>query len=580
MTVTPNSDTAPWDGGSRDPFQPQPPAQPPLEPVRRQSASRLRWVAALVVSLLVLGGLAVVFILANPPAAAGGVSALARYAPANSALYVELRLDLPGDQRDAVISFMRHFPGFADPGSFDQKVSDTLDQLLRAGDGDLSWSEDIEPWFGGQLVFFAGELEGGQGTPQSGTAVLSVKDRAALDRFMEKEGVASTYDASEHRGVTIWTGRLAGERTSVAVTGDALLISYRIEDMHAALDVSAGERNGLTDEARFSGAMSKLLGDRLLGLYLDGEAITEMMGGVPLTGGRLPGLEQAPGIVVGQLRAEAQHMLLEMRLLPRAGQSLPVLPQNRSSTLAAQFPADAVGYAEMRDLGQGVKQFVSQFLGVMGGGNGDPFPPPDIEQFLGAPPEDFLDFLGDAALAVSADGDRYGGGLVAELTDEGVARQRLERLVTSLRLMATFGGGLPLTIEEEDHGGVTLTVLRLEEIDGDEVPFSSISLAIANGRLLLGVDDFVTEALDRTAADSLAGSASYARALTAAGETNGGIFYLNMAEIRAIVEREAGQRERGQMDEFWPFFETFTQVMGTVSSDGDELVTRFLLFVE
>ncbi|HUG48331.1 MAG TPA: DUF3352 domain-containing protein [Candidatus Limnocylindria bacterium] len=582
MTVTSNSDAAPWDGGSRDPFSPQPPAQPPLEPVRLRTGGPLRWLVAILATVLVLGVVGVVFVLANPPATAGGVSPLAKFAPADSVLYIEARLDLPGDQRDNVIELMSNFPGFADPASFDQKIGELLDEVFESSPSGVDWQTDIEPWFGGQLVVFMDSFESGQGTPQSGTVVLSVKDAAAVERFLDEQMSSADYEPGEHREVTIWTGRLGTERASLATTADALLVSYRIEDMHSAIDVQAGEADGLADDERFSASMAKLATDRLLALYVDGEAVTESLGSVPMGGVLDEQLAQAPGTIVGQLRAAEDHLLLEMRMQPRAGQSFPDLPQSRTSTLASSFPAGVLGYGELRDLGQGLRTYVTQvleFVGAspgMGGGS-----LPDLEQFLGTPPEDFLDFVGDTAVAVSADGDGYGGGLVAVVTDEDVARQRLDRLVTSLRTMLAFAGpNVPLTIEEETHNGVPATVFRLRAEAGMDLPFSSFSYAIANGRLLAGVDGFVAAALTRGEGQSLASSAGYSRALAAAGESNAGLFYLNMGELRRIIETEMSADDRAEAAEFWPYFERFSQVIGTVTTDGREMVSRFLLFVE
>ncbi len=573
MTVTPNSDPAPWGA---------PPAgQPPLEPVRPPANRRLRWLVAGLASLLVVGALALVFVLANPTAPAGAVSPLARFAPADSAGYIEARLDLPGDQRDRLISFLGHFPGFADPASFDRKINDTIDQLLRGRD--FSWSQDIEPWFGGQVVAFSADVQQSEGRPQAGTVVLSVKDRAALDAFLEKARTSAEVGSSEYRGSTIWVVPLGGTRTHLVATGDALLLSARIEDVHAALDVAAGERPGLSADERFERAMARLGGDRLLAVYVDGEAVVDSLDSIdtPVPPLGLGGsLQQAPDAMVGQLRAEADHLLLEMHLLPRAGQTFPNVPQSRSTTLAAAFPADVVGYAEVRDLGQGLKQVVTEFLETFRGVNGEPFPPPDLEQLLGTAPEDFFDFLGDTAISFQLDGERYGGGLVASLTDQDVAQQRLVQLVASLRMMVAFGGAdVPLTIDEVQHAGRTVTVLTVRDAGPGGRPLS-LSFAITDGRLLLGLGDFVTDALDRGGSGGLGADSRYRAAITAAGETNRGVFYLDLARVRALVEQHAGGRQRGELDEYRPYLEPFGQVVGTVAGDGNGLVTRLLFFVE
>jgi hypothetical protein len=569
MSVTPNSDMRAWDEGSA--------AQPTVEPVQPQRGRRMRWLVAVAGSLLVIGAIAIIFVLANPPAQ-GGLSALARYAPADTVAYVEARLDLPGDQRDRLVSFMSHFPGFADPANFERKISDTLDQAMAGTGHGLSWSGDIDPWFGGQLVFFSNDVQEARGRPQAGVIGLSVKDRAERDAFVAR--VTGGFAASEHRGTTILTGTLADERVSLASVDDALLLSARIEDLHAALDVAAGARDGLTAAPRFEGAMATLRGDRLLGLYLDGEA---MIGALGAMGETLPPdveaqLRRAPGTVVGQLRTEAEHMLLEMRMQPRAGQTLPDLPANRSTQLAAAFTTEVVGYGEVRDVGQGIRQMLSQFGDTLGDG-GAPLPV-DVEQLLGTDLESFFDFIGDAAVGVEVEGERIGGGMIALLTDEDVARQRVERLTAALRMAVAFGGAdVPLAIDETTHGGARLTVVRVRGDAGD-LPFASLTYGVSGGRLYLGIDDFVTAALDRGTGDGLASDGRYRSALTAAGESNGGIFYLNVSRVRSLVEDQLSQRERADVAEFWPWFERFSHVMGTAVADGDDLLTRFVLFVE
>src|SRR5207247_952257 len=134
--------------------------------------SPLRWLVAAVATVLVVVLVAGAFFLAGPRV--GTPSVVAHFAPANTADYVEVRLDLPGDQHDRLASFLSHFPGFADQASLQQKLDDTLSQALKSHDSGLDWQTDVAPWFGGQVAFF------GAGAGPSFTAALSVKDRTSL----------------------------------------------------------------------------------------------------------------------------------------------------------------------------------------------------------------------------------------------------------------------------------------------------------------------------------------------------------------------------------------------------------------
>ena len=81
------------------------------------------------------------------------------WAPADSIVYGEFRLDLPGDQRQNLAEFLSHFPGFDDQAAIDTKLDETLDQFLTsATDGDQSYTADIEPWFDGEVGFVASDL--------------------------------------------------------------------------------------------------------------------------------------------------------------------------------------------------------------------------------------------------------------------------------------------------------------------------------------------------------------------------------------------------------------------------------------
>ena len=78
---------------------------------------------------------------------------VAAWSPSDAVAYVEVRGDLPGDQRQNLGAFLAHFPGFADQSTLQTKLDETLDKLIsKASDGKQDWSKDIKPWFGGQVA--------------------------------------------------------------------------------------------------------------------------------------------------------------------------------------------------------------------------------------------------------------------------------------------------------------------------------------------------------------------------------------------------------------------------------------------
>src|SRR6266540_3029164 len=131
------------------------PIAPPTTPVTTGSLqgkprNGLRWGIALLVVAIVAAAASAAFFLLSGRAAA---SPMLGYAPSGSLMYVEIRGDLPGDQRQHLGAFLSGFPGFADQSILDDKLTETLDRLVRAAtDGKHSYAAEIKPWWGGALA--------------------------------------------------------------------------------------------------------------------------------------------------------------------------------------------------------------------------------------------------------------------------------------------------------------------------------------------------------------------------------------------------------------------------------------------
>ena len=327
-----------------------------------------RWVAALVATLVVvaiIGGF-LAFLGPRP----GTPSLVAQYAPADAALYAELRLDLPGDQRDRLVSFMSNFPGFADPSTFQQKIDDTLQQVLRGAETGLDWKQDVDPWFGGQIGLFSSTLAPSSGTPPSFSAVLSVEDRSKLDELVNTRLTGSGMEPEDYKGQTIWSGTATeeGGRLSFAVTDDALVVSSRNEDLKQALDVKAGDIEGLTDDPFFTAQLAGLHSDRLAFFFYDYSGVLESMPVPPtlMSDACTENIRAATNFkLLGEVRAEADHLAVTMRSEVPSGGNLPPGAPNKRTSLAESMPADALGYVEFRQIGALVKFGVEEALACL-----------------------------------------------------------------------------------------------------------------------------------------------------------------------------------------------------------------------
>jgi hypothetical protein len=209
-----------------------------------------------------------------------------------------------------------------------------------------------------------------------------------------------------------------------------------------------------------------------------------------------------------------------------------------------------------------------------------PFDISGIEQLIGTSPQAYFDFVDDAAFGLTLADGKLGGGLVATVDDENVARTRVERLLSIARLGGIgLGGGL--TVEEVDHNGVTVTVIRLGAglLPVGEAP--SIAIAVSGGRVYLGIDDFVTGALDRAAADSLSVAPRFQAALSAAGNDNAGVVYLDIGALRAHFEATIPGYDHAKYDaEVKPFLAPVTHFVVINRNDNGIGDSHAFLYVE
>lgn len=584
----------------------------PLEPGTTGRGGRLRWLVAGAATLLVLLVVGGVLFLAAPRA--GAASAVAHYAPADTAMYAELRLDLPGDQRDNLAAFMSHFPGFADQASFQQKLDESLNSvLISRTNGALDWNNDVKPWFDGQIGVFgtvsppqlsAGATSGSDSQMLASPDVVvafTVSDGTKLQSVIDSKAGSAQVSSTDYLGQQIKTiAQPAGmsRAASYVVTDDALLVSPSVDLLKQALDVKAGQKAALSDDTFFLQQLGALHADRLATVYYDAG---KQMAAIPVASNSpLPAqcmqLSQVTGSAkyVGEVRAENDHLAFAIRSQVSTADGLPV-PQNRQTTLAQAMPSDTMVYVEVRDAGAKVGSLIKNLVQCMSSAQSPGGPLPSglggigdtsqlFETFLGAKPEDYLDFIDDVGVGVSYSNDTVGAGLVATVDDQAVATQRMDRLLELIKMLGSgFGGqstGAQISTEELDHNGTKVTVIHVAPSDPGASP-TSIQVAVANGRLYLGLNDFVTAALDRSASDSLASSGRYQKAVSAGPADNAGIVYVDVAGAADAYAADIPVDKKQDFDtNTKPFIDPLSSFSIVSRVDGGMMVRNGFLFVE
>jgi len=569
----------------------------------RTSATRPRGtlralVAGFITAIMLVATLGVA-VFAQTGATAPGPTFL----PATTLAYAEARLDLPGDQRDQLMAFLGHLPGFADPAAFDSKLDETVDQLLGGAESPISWSEDIKPWFGGQIMLGVPELPEMTGLSSGDTSeaissaviALGVTDRAALDAALAKllGSMDDDITTEDYGGTTVWTvGDDDDSDTVLAPTDTLLLLSDDGDLIKNSLDVLGGSVPSLADDAEFQASIAALPADRVGAFVLDtaqlkdtlGPLLEEQLAAQPEMAATAPqvlaALEMLPPSVTGYIRVDADH--LTFRLDALAGESVPAMAV-RSTDLASKMPADTIVYLESRDLGVAIQTLVEQLKPLLAEqGNDDALA--QIEALLGTGLESYLDWVEDIAIGASISASGPSVGLVATVTDEAVAQQRIDSLMTLIRLVSASADPSPVEISQEDVNGVTVTTITLTDASGmtQDLPVEGkLSVAVGDGHFFLGLGDFATGALSRDPADSLAASPGFTKALGAVGAENAGILYADVASALSFGTMLMGSDDREMFDaQIKPYAEALDFVVASLNQDALSSSTSLMLFVK
>ena len=162
----------------------------PAAPAAGRPKGLVRWGVALLGVALLVGAVSVA---AAFLAAGAATSVVQGWLPNDTVAYLELRADLPGDQRAKMGDILAKFPGFADQASLDAKIDEALDRILEQSGVD--WTTDVKPWLGGEVGLgvtaaafdlakmpdLGGPLDGpdrGTAPDDGAVALVAVKDAA------------------------------------------------------------------------------------------------------------------------------------------------------------------------------------------------------------------------------------------------------------------------------------------------------------------------------------------------------------------------------------------------------------------
>jgi hypothetical protein len=546
----------------------------PVRPAATRRPRLWRSVVAFLVSVSLLLAMTGVAVFAQTGAAGGP-----RFVPATAVAYGEVRLDLPGDQHDQLAAFMANFPGFADPSSFDTKLNELLDQALSsATGGGTTWSGNIQTWSNGQVGLGLLALPTTAGAQPDVVIGLGLKDRAALETQLTTMLGTQTATTEDYAGTTVTT---AGT-TSYALTDAYLLVSPAAADVKTALDVLAGTTPSLATDPGYQAARATQPADDLGSFYIATASLQPFIeqwlsqqSGAGMLAGQVTNL---PAWIGGYAQVAGDHLAIGASAQLAVGTA----PSVGETDLAAHFPADTLLYVETRDLGKTVDSLLAQLKTQLAADPKNTDTITGVEQGLGVTLDKALDFVQDGAVGVGFDGQRLSAGIVATLSDQAGGGRRIQTLLGLLRLVGG-GANAPFAISSTVVNGTTVTTITLQPSAGipANLPFDpSVSIAVADGHLYLGLGDFAATALAQDPAASLATDPRYSSAVTAAGTPNAGVVWLDLAAAAPFLVQVAGANDASYQTNIKPWVDALDTFVLTATTDSDIVSLKALLFVK
>ncbi len=560
--------------------------------------TRVRWFAAAGIVALVVGASAIATLMLTGSSPAATVLG---YVPADSVMYGEVRLDLPGDQRQKVGAFLARFPGFADQAALDAKLDEVLDRLVSDGtDGEQTYSRDIAPWFGGEMAFSVGALPT-SGDPAKAAAetrallLLSIKDEALARTWfggvIAKTGASTS--TQDYQGVQLTVfddlervGSTAD--AAFALVGGKVAIAGDLTSVKAAIDTKGA--GGLAGDAAFTAARAAASGDHIGFVFLDTQSLidaamsmTEGLASAPPINSALLGL--IPEWTAMRLRVEGDALVMDA-MAPHVD-AAPGPATNHANGVAGYAPPSTIVLAAGNDAGATLLETIALYRGD----------PTLAEVFSGIDQaagmlgglDASLGWMGDTGIVIARTGDTLEGGLVSIPADPAGGKQ----LLTTLRSFIQLGGGqLGFDVRDEDYNGTSITILDLGTatdlaalaggmggvpIDpGTSLPEGNVEIAFAttDGVVVIGSSpDFVRHVLDAGAGASLADDERFQNLVGRVGPEHTGISFLDITAVRELVEgllAEATAEQRAEYEEsIKPFLTPFDAVIGSSVTGSD-----------
>ncbi len=471
--------------------------------------------------------------------------------PTDAFVYAELVVRPTGELEENANAALRKVLRVDDPGAELRRV---VDELLAEGGGEMTWAEDVEPWLGERIAFFATPPAAGDDEP-GWAAIGAIRDTDAYDEMVARWRDDGWFrPAGTYRGVA-YDEDVEHETGFSARVGD-LSVTGSEPALRAAIDASRGE--SLADTSRYEDA-SDDVDDALAFLYVDPQAIAE---GLSATEDVDPQLRRALGSsqlaeadpVVASLTANADEIAFEAT----AGSALTgdaLDAGGDTEVTVGELPGDAWLALATPPLGPTIRQ-VLDVTGALEEAQ------TQVRQSLGLDlGRDLLDPLGGLGLFIRGSSPLAIGGGVLRRTTSAASATRLVTMVESIVGASGVGPMRPLST-----GGA-----RGFQVVVPQSPQPIVVLAkgaeIAAGYSASSAQDLLDP--QQRFDESSDGSA----AIATLGDGFEPSFVLIVPPVAGLL-RSLDQLQVADLSEVIPYVNAYQSLAVGIKQDGDETTVR------
>ena len=482
----------------------------------------------------------------------GGDADPASLVPAGASMYFEATIRPEGELRDDALTAAGKIMRTPDPAA---KLRELIDEGLR--EEGLSWEKDFAPWVGEKAGVWARDFSG-EDPPVAG--IVAVRDEAAAEAALPK--LQQPAERASYEGVDYILDK---DDDTAAGLVDGYMVVGDLPAFKATIDGRDGDN--LADADRFTDVVDELEDDRLGLFFVDTKAVIDTV--VATDPEAAAQLEQLRGVLpidkigptAGALTADGDGIAVD-----QIATDVPEGPLRRLVTLFAggesellpEMPGDAWGAMAVPNAGEGARELVNSFGGLIGGAALNE----QVKRASGLDLEaDVYSWVGDIGLFVRGTSEReLGGAVVLESTDDDRAATAFGKFVA---LIGRQAGVTPDPVKIE---GAESAVA----IAAPDAP-KQLVLARGEGKMVLAYTPEAAAAA--LAPDAKLGDApSYDAAEEILGDDMAPSFVLSVPAIVELVEA-FGEADH-EFEQARPYLEAFETIATGGSVDDGTVRSR------